>query len=77
MSGLSPLQVVYVEEAAVEEGDPAQQRGQVGRSLSFGLAQAVMEELQQELAIELLESAVTVSSLDLAQLVAEVVVVAI
>ena len=72
-----PFQVVNVEQAAIEERDLAQQGGEVGRSLSFGLPEPLVEEAQQEDAVELLEAPLATAVPDHAQAVAEVVVVTV
>ena len=66
-----------VEEAPVEEGNLAKEGSQFGRTLGLGLAQPMVEELQQELAVELLKAAVAIPALDLAQLSVQVVGVAV
>ena len=57
--GVVPLQVVYVEEATVEEGNPAEERGQIRRALGFGFSQAFVEQPQEEEAVEPLEASVS------------------
>ena len=51
------LQVVRVEQAAVEVGDPAEQRRQFRGALGLGPAQALVEQPQQEQPVEAVEPA--------------------
>ena len=75
--GVVSLQVVDVEQAAVEEGDPTDERGQIWGSLRLGLSEALVEQPQQEDAVELLEAPVAALVPHSVEAVAEVVEVAV
>ena len=77
MSGFVALQIVYVEEAAVEEGNLAEECRQIGRALGLGLAEALVEQPQEEEAVELLEAPATVLLLHHLQTVAQVVEISV
>ena len=71
--GVVALQVVNVEQAAVEKGDPAEEGSQIGRALSFRLPQTFVEQPQKEEAVELLEATAAAVLLHHLQAVAQVV----
>ena len=71
------LQVVNVEQAAVEEGYLAQKLDEVGRALRFGLSESFVKQAQKEEAVELLKAAAAALLLHHLQAVAEVVGVAV
>ena len=52
-----PFQIVHIEEAAVEKRDPAEQFVQFRLSLVRRLTESLVEQPQQERAVEVLETA--------------------
>ena len=68
---------MLVEEASVEEGDPAQQGGEVWCTLRFRLSETFVEQPQEEEAVELLEAPAAALFLHHLQAVAQVVEVSV
>ena len=67
------LQVVHVEKAAVEEGHFPEEGFKIGSALRFGLPEALVEQPQQEEAVELLEAPAAALLLHHFEAVAQVV----
>ena len=75
--GIVALQVMDVEQAAVQVGDTPEQFRQVGGAVDRGLPQALVEEPQQEQPVEAVEPAATPPPAQALQAVAQVVPVAV
>ena len=66
------LQVVYLEQSAVEIGDVAQQLRQLGGAVGLGLAEAFVKQPEQEQPVEAVEVAVALPLAHLLQTVAQI-----